>query len=303
MPSARKSSSRRPEGTVRLTATIFGAGPGMGGTAWIEFRPKGRKEEVWLGGSAGGEPPAVADTIRAAKTWRDRVQALTDLGLECGEEVRPEDIRVRGERGVGAAVLAMAWSGAAGQRAAAILVELSDEELKAVGGTNGSLQAQDVIDILVQAADAICADDEAAAVGACIRQALAEPEGFAWETVSGIAQDIAAVAEAGAERDDRQRAHELAPFRDEVDALTAAWWGFAGGATSTTSHWDMSAKQQRLKHFLEERALADGAVPTGQHSLDYRVFSAPRTFTVDLEELRQFMAQPPRPGKRGGKKV
>jgi len=267
--------------TIRASLTVWGAGPGMGGTSFIKFVPDGDDFRVFGGGSAidGREE---LGTVPVAAGWRGRVSFIVDEAEPAHEDHLPEDVRVTGAKGLEADLLAQAWSGPEGAALIRTLMSLSDEELLCLSNA-GALGTQDACDGLTQLKEIFDYEDEP--VLSVLRQSLADRE-FGWDTVLARATEITAAREAEDERAEQAKQAALLPFADEIERLLAEWWRVSGGATSMASQWVMNARKRVVQEFLEDHVRRHGLLPSGVHRLPFNFMGKAGYVDLDIDALR-----------------
>lgn len=114
---------------IRTTAEVWGAGPGMGGTSYIEFKLNGQIYEVFAGGTAFEDREKLGE-VRLSDGWRGRISFIVNEFPAAHEEKSPDDIVVRGAKSPEMHLLAAAWSGETGAQFVSFLLELEDAEVE-----------------------------------------------------------------------------------------------------------------------------------------------------------------------------
>lgn len=272
-----------PAKSIRATATIFGAGPGMRRTSFIHFKRDGDVFRVSVGGSAGDDGSENLGDVAESAGWRGRVQFLLD-NAEQPEGVLPTEVRISGAKGIEAQMLALAWSGTDGAQAAQGLLELTDAELLRLADSS---RIFDSIEPLREIDEIL--DSDTAAIRDAIRAVLAGPS-FEWDAVLTEARRVADEREAEDLAASQARESALAPYAADVERLTKAWWGFSGGAGGVVHQWLTSARQGAVRRFLEAYVLSHGAFPGGKHRLSFKFMNGEQSLDLDMDALQSYVS-------------
>lgn len=272
-----------PPKNIRVTAEIWGAGPGMGGTSYVEFKLNNEVYDVFAGGTSLDGREKLGE-VKFSDGWRGRVSFIVDESPPYHEEKSPGDIVVRGAKSPEAQLLTAAWSGGKGAYFVNLVLELSDPDILSL-----IEQSQDdlatAIDSVAHARFEMGADD--AEILDEIRESL-ELGSLDWaeftDKISARAEELRArnALEAAAAKVAREQ--DLALFQDSIDQALRAWGGDDAAQNPIGKLLD-------LKVFLQNYVVRRGAFPTGIVTVDHYGRSKwgnkkIGTFEVDLDSLK-----------------
>ena len=74
-----------PAKTIRVTADVWGGGPGMEGTSYLEFKLDGPKYDVFAGGTALDGREKLGEVL-LLDGWRGARVCLWDAHVVCRDE-------------------------------------------------------------------------------------------------------------------------------------------------------------------------------------------------------------------------
>lgn len=263
---------------VRATVDVWGAGPGMGGSSYIEFVFAAGEWQVFGGGSATERRDQLG-TVTAGAGWRERVAFIVHDAPPAHEEHSPSEVTVTGAAGLEAALLRMAWCGPDGSSAVQALLQLDDSEVDAAicrSGEDLDLCLASVHQLIDQLGEDIALS--------LIRKGVAAEE-FSWEAVVEHATRVVDAREAEEAAAAGDASVALQPFKERIDQMLSNWWRVAGGASSSATQMMMSAKRGAIKRYCENYALANGAIPVGSHTVAFAAFGRNISISVDFDQL------------------
>ncbi len=275
-----------------MTAEIWGAGPGMGDTSYIEFKLNGEVYEVFAGGTSLDGREKLGE-VKLSDGWRGRVSFLLDESPPYHEEKSPDDIDVRGAQGPEAKLLAAAWAGEGGTQFVRLVLELDDGEIeKLIEQTRDELAL--AIETVAYARDEIAIDD--AEVLRDIRNML-QTSCVEWGTLRSIwhAKDAAESAKLQLERETERRIREAAinPHKNEIEKILIAW----------EAHEERNARPAgpglaaAFKNALENHVVREGRIPNGLFGFEFSYKTS--TFGMPLKrfvEVDLDIIAPTKPG-------
>ena len=253
-----------PPKNIRVTAEVWGAGPGMGGTSYIEFKLNGEMIDVFAGGTALDGREKLGE-LNLSDGWRGRVSYIVEETPPGHEEKSPDDIVVSGAKGMEAHLLAAAWSGEAGAQFVRLLLELDDVEVKELIETS-QVDMAGAIDTMAYIYGEISSSDDE--IIREIRDAL-QSGSVDWdqlkERLEANADEAEVQRQQKIEAARSARENSLQPFQDKISQVVSAWVA----VQSTNQQQVDGNKQQGLRQFLEDFVLSQGKFPTGTVSLSY----------------------------------
>ncbi len=271
-----------PPKNVRVTAEIWGAGPGMGGTSYVEFKLNDEVYDVFAGGTSLDGREKLGE-VKLSDGWRGRVSFIVEKSPPYHEEKSPDDIDVRGAKIPEAQLLAAAWSGEAGSQFVGLVLELDDVEIE-----NMIEQTQDdlagAIDTVAYARFELGCDD--ADVFREIRN-MVELNSVDWDMLRSSLDAKAAAdsAKLQLERETERRTREgaISPHKSEIEIIIKAWAsneeqnGRAAGPGLVAA----------LKYALENYVVREGQMPTGlfEFNFSYKssTFGRPKTRVIEVD--------------------
>jgi hypothetical protein len=253
-----------PSKTIRVTAEIWGAGPGRGGTSYIEFKLNGEVYEVFAGGTSLDGREKLGE-VKLSDGWRGRVSFVVNESPPCNEEKSPGDIDIRGAKGPESKLLAAAWSGEAGSQFVGLVLKLDDGEIeKLTEQTRDELAL--AIETVAYARDEIGFDDADVLRG--IRNML-QASCVEWDTLRSIwdAKDAAESAKLQLERETERRIREAAinPHKNEIEKILIAWEAHEERNARPAGPGLVSA----LKDALENHVVREGRIPSGLFGFEF----------------------------------
>ena len=263
---------------IRATVAVWGAGPGMEGKSYIEFRLRNDIYQVFSGGDAGDLAREQIGEVPVDGGWRARLGFLVSEAEPCHEGHMPSDVIVRGATQPEKALLALAWSGPEGAAVVRILLALDDGELNALA--RGGFLTDEVADAL-NGIDELAEED----VLAVVRGVLSKSE-FDWRTVVANGQEKAQVQTAFAEAETERVRLELAPHHDCITALVWSWQSLQPPYSGQATGWLASAKRGAVQKFLENSFLANGQPPVGVHRLHLKFMGHSSIVELDMAAVR-----------------
>lgn len=253
-----------PPKNVRVTAEIWGAGPGMGGTSYVEFKLNDEVYDVFAGGTSLDGREKLGE-VKLSDGWRGRVCFIVEKSPPYHEEKSPGDIDVRGAKNPEAQLLAAAWSGEGGAQFAGLVLELEDSEIeKLIDKTQGDWDT--AIDTVSRARSEVGAVDEEILIE--IRNLIQSDDGD-WDQL--LTTLVAKEAEESSKRvlealaAKAAREKSLEPFQSQITQAINAWI-----ATEAKDNQPINPnKMSGLREFLENFALSHGHMPSGTVSINY----------------------------------
>lgn len=276
-----------PPKNIRVTAEVWGAGPGMGGTSYIEFKLNGEIYDVFAGGTALDGREKLGEA-KLSDGWRGRVSYMVNESPPYHEEKSPDDIVVRGAKGTEAQLLAAAWSGETGTQFVGLVLQLDDAEIeKLIEQTQADLAG--AIDTVAHARCEIGSDD--AEVLREIRNML-ESGRADWDKLRSSFEAKAASEgtklELEIETELRIREIALRPHQDEIERAVKSWVTYEEH-NGRVAGYGLSAV---FKKALEDYVAQESQFPIGLFEFDFWYKTSmngrpiKRVVEVDLDAIR-----------------
>jgi hypothetical protein len=253
-----------PPKNIRVTAEVWGAGPGMGGTSYIEFKLNGEIYDVFAGGTALDGREKLGE-VKLSDGWRGRVSYIVNESPPYHEEKSPDDIVVRGAKGKEAHLLAAAWSGENGAQFVGLVLQFDDVEVEKMIDNSKFDMAGAIATLSYIIAEIDSSEDK---IIREIRSSL-QSGGVDWDQLKERLAANADAAEAQRQREleaaRSAREHSLRPFQDQISQAVSAWVAVQSkNQPRVDGH-----QQQGLRQFLEDFVLSQGKFPTGTVSINY----------------------------------
>jgi hypothetical protein len=255
----------------------------MGGTSYVEFKLNDEVYDVFAGGTSLDGREKLGE-VKLSDGWRGRVSYIVEEAPPYHEEKSPDDITVRGAKGLENQLLSAAWSGEKGAYFVSLMLELDDTEISSL--------IEQSLDDLATAIDSVAharfemgADD--ALILEEIRASL-ECGSVDWVKfkcrISARAEELRArnALELAAAKVAREQAIGL--FQDRIDQALRAWGGDEAAQNPTGKLLD-------FKIFMQNYVVRRGLFPTGIVTVDHYGRSKwgnkkLGTFEVDLDSLK-----------------
>lgn len=276
-----------PAKNIRVTAEIWGTGPGMGGTSYIEFKLNGEIYDVFGGGTAFDYREKLGE-VKLSDGWQGRVSYIVKETPPSHEDKSPDDIVIRGAKGPEAYLLAAAWSGETGAQFAGLILELDEAEVeKFIELTKDNLAG--AIDTVAYARFEMYAED--AEVLSEIRKMLSI-NCVDWGDLRSRMDANAALecARLQHERETERRIREstLGPHQNEIEKIVESWVDYedrngrvAGPGLCT-----------EFKKALEDYVVRENRIPSGifVFGFSYKTSTYSRSYwrniEVDLDAIK-----------------
>ena len=266
---------------IRATVWTFGAGPGMGGASYIEYKLQGRVYQVFGGGDAGDLTRDHLGQVPVAKGWRGRLSFLLDNAPPAHEDYGPSEVVVRGGLALEKVMLALAWSGPDGGNVARALLGLSDQNLSLLA--KNDMVSESAIETF-----AALNDDDVTYkdILSTINKAIAAGH-FDWDMISRSARALSASKEAArkAKRDGFNA--RLESHKPLLVKVMAAWESQQRPASSQASGWLLAARRKTVRSFLESQLVENGKLPTGIQGVDFRFMGNEGVMQLDMDTLTE----------------
>lgn len=281
-----RSETRMPPKNIRVTAEIWGAGPGMGGTSYVEFKLNNEVYDVFAGGTSLDGREKLGE-VKLSDGWRGRVSFIVDESPPYHEEKSPGDIVVRGAKSPESQLLAAAWSGEAGAQFVGLVLELDDGEIEnLIEHTQDDLAG--AIDTVAHARFELGCDD--ADVLREIRN-MVDLNCVEWDTLRSSLDAKAAAdsAKLQLEMETARRIREsaISPHGSKIERILRSWAADEERNARAVGPGLVAA----LKAALENHVVREGRLPSGLFEFEFSyknsTFSRPlkRVVEVDLDVI------------------
>lgn len=276
-----------PPKNVRVTAEIWGAGPGMGGTSYVEFKMNNEVYDVFAGGTSIDGREKLGE-VKLSKGWRGRVSFIVAESPPYHEEKSPDDIVVRGAKSPEAHLLAAAWSGETGTQFVGLVLELDDAEIeKLIEQSQHDLAS--AIDTVAYARFVLGFDD--ADILREMRNMVAL-NCVEWDTLRSSLDTKAAGdnAKLQLELETARRVREsaISPYKSEIERILRSW----GADEERNARAAGPGLVAALKSALENHIVREGRMPSGllefEFSYKNSTFGRPlkRVVEVNLDMIK-----------------
>lgn len=267
---------------IRATAEVWGAGPGMGGTSYIEFKLNDDVYDVFAGGTSLDGREKIGQ-VKLLDGWRGRVSFIVEESPPYHEEKSPDDIEVRGAKTPEAQLLAAAWSGEPGAQFVGLLLGLDDGEIEnLIEHTQDDLAG--AIDTVAYARFDLGCDD--ADVLREIRN-MVELNSVEWDMLRSSLDAKAAADSAKlqleVETEQRIRESAISTHKSEIEIILRSWAADEERNARAAGPGLVAA----LKDALENYVVREGQMPTGifEFNFSYKTstFGRPQTRVIEVD--------------------
>lgn len=253
-----------PPKNIRVTAEIWGAGPGMGGTAYVEFKLNNEVYDVFAGGTSLDGREKLGE-VKLSDGWRGRVSFIVDESPPYHEEKSPGDIVVRGAKSPEAQLLAAAWSGEAGAQFVGLVLDLDDGKIEnLIEHTQDDLAC--AIDTVEHARFELGCDD--ADVVREIRN-MVDHDCVDWDTLRSSldakAASDSAKLQLELETARRIRESAISPHRSEIERILKSWAADEERNARAAGRGLVAAFEAALENYV----VREGRIPSGFFEFEF----------------------------------
>lgn len=278
-----------PAKTIRVTADVWGGGPGMEGTSYLEFKLDGPKYDVFAGGTALDGREKLGEVL-LLDGWRGRISYIVEKSPPYHEEKSPDEIIVRGAKGSEALLMAAAWSGESGTHFVSLVLKLDDVQIEElIEQTQHSIAS--AIDTVAYASFEVGSDDTEILQEICN---MLVSNSVDWDELR-LTLDAKAAAESAKldlEIETQRRLREIAlrPHQEKLETTIKSWVNYEERSGRTAG----PGLTADLKKSLEDYVVRENKFPVGLFEFEiwYKTSMNGRPVTrvieVDLDIIKPY---------------